>query len=142
MGGTDTEYPFAITVDSSGNVYTTGYFEGTVDFDPGPESFNLTSAGADDIFISKLSNNGDFLWAKAMGGTVWDQGLGVSIDSSGNVYTTGLFRLTADFDPGPETFNLTSTEESIDIFVSKLSGTHSLSPWTIFVPAIIGSSLP
>ena len=43
-----------VAADSSGNVYTTGYFTGTVDFDPGPAIFNLTAAGNSDIFILKL----------------------------------------------------------------------------------------
>ena len=43
-----------VTVDAAGNVYTVGDFSLTVDFDPGPETFNLTSAGNGDVFVSKL----------------------------------------------------------------------------------------
>ena len=56
-------------LDNAGNVYTTGYFEGTMDFDPDTTAvFNLTSAGARDIFISKLDAVGNFVWAKSIGG--------------------------------------------------------------------------
>ena len=110
-----------ISVDAAGNVYTTGFFSRTVDFDPGAETANLTSAGAADIFVSKLDNAGNFVWARNMGGTSgdFDVGLGVIVDAAGNVYTTGYFNGTADFDPGAGTANLTSAGGA-DIFISKL----------------------
>src|SRR5688572_17920960 len=73
FGGT-TAQGKSISVDGSGNVYTTGYFSGTADFDPGAGTFNLTAAGGDDIYISKLDASGNFLWAKQMGGTLNDYG--------------------------------------------------------------------
>ena len=109
----------SIVVDESGNVYTTGSFQNTADFDPGTGTFNLTSAGYNDIFVSKLDSSGNFLWAKQMGGTFTDQGNSITVDGSGNVYTTGSFTDTADFDPGAGTFNLTPTG-GFDLFVSKL----------------------
>ncbi|MCH8890811.1 MAG: hypothetical protein IH827_07025, partial [Myxococcales bacterium] len=97
-----------MAVDAAGNVYTTGFFLGTADFDPGPGTFNLTSAGSVDVFVQKLDTAGNPVWAVGMGGTGTDQGLGVAVDGAGNVYTSGFFQGTADFDPGPGTFNLTS----------------------------------
>src|ERR1041384_1633258 len=58
----------SITSDINGNVYSTGYFAGTADFDPGASVFNLTSNGLEDIFISKLNASGNFVWAKKIGG--------------------------------------------------------------------------
>ena len=109
----------SVAVDGSGNVYTTGYFTGTVgtvDFDPGPGVFNLTSTGRSDIFVSKLDSAGNFVWVRQMGGSA--AGNDVAVDGSGNVYTTGSFSGTADFDPGAGVFNLTSAGGPV--FVSKL----------------------
>ncbi|HYV90156.1 MAG TPA: SBBP repeat-containing protein [Chitinophagales bacterium] len=119
MGGADNDIGKSVVVDGAGNVYTTGSFDGTADFDPGPGTYNLTTAGVGDIFISKLDASGNFLWAKQIGGTTYDYGYSIAVDSVGNVYTTGYFDDTADFDPGPGTYNLT-TAGSADIFVSKL----------------------
>lgn len=60
MGGPSFAHGNSISVDASGNVYTTGYFAGTVNFDPGSGTFNLTAAGNQDIFISKLDASGNF----------------------------------------------------------------------------------
>jgi len=119
MGGFSFDIGYSIVVDGSGNVYTTGYFQGTVDFDPGAGTLNMTSAGGRDIFISKLDASGNFMWAKQMGGAFDERGYSIAVDGSGNVYTTGYFSFTVDFDPGAGTFNMTSAGWW-DIFVSKL----------------------
>jgi len=119
MGGFSSDYSPSIAVDGSGNVYTTGYFQGTADFDPSAGIFNMTSAGGTDIVVSKLDLLGNFVWAKQMGGALNDRGYSIAVDGSGNVYTTGYFQDTVDFDPGPGTFNMTSAGLE-DIFVSKL----------------------
>lgn len=124
MGGTNWEWPYNISIDSSSNVYTTGGFYGTGDFDPGAGIYNLVSTGAgsainDDVFISKLDKDGNFVWAKQLGGASCEWGAFVFVSSTGDVYTTGGFRGTVDFDPGTGTYNLTSSGVS-DIFISKL----------------------
>jgi len=119
MGGTDYDYGKSITTDASGNVYTTGYFQGTANFDPSGGTYNLTSAGDYDIFIQKIDASGNLVWAKKMGGASADKGISLSIDAFGNVYTTGCFAETADFDPSTGTYNLTSAG-SYDIFIQKL----------------------
>ncbi|MCB9448047.1 MAG: SBBP repeat-containing protein [Flavobacteriales bacterium] len=119
FGGSLDDIGRSITVDASGNVYTTGYFQGTADFDPGAGTANITSAGNEDIFIQKLDASGNFLWAKSFGGSLADYGLSIAVDAAGNVYTTGYFQGTADFDPGAGTANHSSAGNE-DIFVQKL----------------------
>lgn len=109
----------SIKTDSKGNVYTTGSFADTVDFDPGAGVYNLVSAGANDIFISKLDAYGNFVWAKSMGGISNEGGQSIAVDTLGGVYITGSFENTADFDPGPGVFNMISQNYE-DIFISKL----------------------
>src|SRR5690606_3881992 len=88
IGGAFLDYSRSIAVDGSGNVYTTGGFIGTVDFDPGVGTYNLTSAGIGDIFgdifIIKLDSSGNFIWAKRLGGNSSDIGISVTVDVSGN----------------------------------------------------------
>ncbi len=119
MGGAGNNEGASIAVDKSGNAYITGYFQGSADFDPGSATFNLSSSGNENIFVSKLDGSGNFVWAKQMGGNGSDRGKSITISGSGNVYITGYFGATADFGPGTEVFNLTSTGVN-DVFVSKL----------------------
>ncbi len=126
LGGNFLNFGRSIDVDADGNVYTTGSFEGTGDFDPGPGIYNLTSNNEFDIFISKLNKNGDFLWAKSIGGissTVAnpkaDTGYGIVTDMDGNVYVCGAFENTVDFDPGLSIYNQSSSGGT-DIFILKL----------------------
>jgi large repetitive protein len=119
MGGTTNDFCYSIAVDASGNVYTTGQFNGTADFDPGAGTFNMTSAGSWDVWISKLDAAGNFVWAKRFGSTLADNGRTVKTDAAGNVYTIGTFTGTVDFDPGAGTSNLTAPSGQ-DVFVSKL----------------------
>src|SRR6187402_257552 len=66
-GGTNSDFAFSLSVDTAGNgdVYTTGWFTGTVDFDPDSSTtLNLTAAGAQDVFISKSDGSGNLIWAK------------------------------------------------------------------------------
>ena len=117
-GGTGADRSRDMVADAAGNVYTTGYYTGTVDFDPGPGVSNLTSAGSSDIFMSKLDANGNLVWAKSVGGTGGDSPMAIATDATGNVYITGGFVGTADFDPGPGVFNMTSAGQT-DIYIAK-----------------------
>tara|TARA_R110002050_G_scaffold74772_6_gene160330 strand:- start:97236 stop:99518 length:2283 start_codon:yes stop_codon:yes gene_type:complete len=117
VGGASFEEGLSIALDLDDNVYTTGYFSGAIDFDPGSGIHLLTSGG---IFLQKLDNDGNFIWAKNMtGGTGLTRGKSISTDSNNNIYIGGDFSGTVDFDPGPNTINLTAN--STDAFITKIN---------------------
>ena len=118
MGGTDQDFGQSVVVDGSDNVYITGSFQQTVDFDPGAGTDSHLSEGVEDIFLTKINSDGSYGWTKTMGGTDPDSGQAVAVDSSGNVYITGSFQQTVDFDPGASTDDHTS-EGFEDIFLTK-----------------------
>lgn len=120
IGGSNNDIGLSITVDNKGDVLVTGSFEGTVDFDPGSGTTNFTAAGYEDVFVCKLNSSGSLVWARQMGGILPDIGNGIVTDSRGNVYSTGIFSGSADFNPGTSTYTLTSGG-SISLYISKLS---------------------
>ncbi len=126
IGANQDDSGYDVAVDANGNVYYTGLYKQTVDFNPGAGTYNLTSlAGTYDVFISKLDSSGNFIWAKTIGTSDDEQVYGITIDDWGNVYTTGGFDGTCDFDPGAGTYNLTSAS-SVDAFVLKLNSNGDL----------------
>jgi len=135
---------FAVAVDQAGHVYTTGTFTGTYDFDPGPGKYLLTSCGSgksnlgDDCYVSELNaNDGGFIAAADLHGTSSSStslGYGIAVDSSSpgssNVYTTGQFLGSVDFDPTAGARVLTSNtgggSSNYDAFVVKLTQSSPL----------------
>lgn len=119
FGGTSNERAESIGLDSLGNVIALFFYNGTVDFDPSASVSNLTSAGGSDAAIVKFDANGNFIWAKSMGGTSTEEPSKLVVDFNDNIITTGYFSGIADFDPSGSIANLTATG-SFNVFVSKL----------------------
>jgi ELWxxDGT repeat protein len=92
-GGSSTDKGKGIAIDSSGNAYAIGSFQGTATFG----STSLTSSAYNDIFVAKLSSSGSWQWVVKAGGSSSDNGMGIAVDSSGNAYVTGYFLGTATF---------------------------------------------
>src|SRR5262249_26511121 len=91
----------SVATDSQGNVYVTGAFNGTVDFNPGGAPDVHTSRGREDIFITKFYADGSYAWTYTMGAEAPDQGRGIAVDPDDNILVTGSFHGRVDFDPGP-----------------------------------------
>ncbi|MGB3946817.1 MAG: SBBP repeat-containing protein [Bacteroidia bacterium] len=119
IGGSSHDESFSIAIDKWSNIHLIGYFQGTIDVDPSMASLNFISAGNFDAFVSKYDKNGNLVWSKQFGGSLFESGNSIALDTMGNVYATGAFAGTADFDPSGATFNLTSTGSS-DIYINKL----------------------
>lgn len=115
----------AITTDAQGNIYTTGTFGGTTDFNLGVGVNNLTFHGGYDVFIAKYDSVGNYIWAVNVGNTGFNDGNGITTDNSGNVYVTGYFSAITDFDPGAGVLNITPVGLQ-DIFILKLNSSGTL----------------
>jgi len=122
-GGTNSDNGLGVKADPSGNIFVTGSYMGTVDFDPGTGTENHSSNGSGDAFISKLSGTGDFNWVQTWGGSAWDEGFGLVLDSAGNSYVTGLFSTVVDFAPVSPPCNndpdIHSSSGGFEIFITK-----------------------
>ena len=110
---TDINYGKGIAVSASGQSYITGSFSGTVSLG----DHAITSAGASDIFMAKLDEDGNYLWVKQAGSISDDGGYSVATDTAGNSYFTGYFKETITFG----NTSLTSNGNT-DVFVAKLDG--------------------
>ena len=99
-GGSEFDYADDVAMDESGNVFVTGEFQNTVDFDPGPNTAIRISNGATDTYLSKFDGNGNFKWVVTWGNNDFSAGYGITTDNAGNVLVAGYFRGTVDFDPG------------------------------------------
>lgn len=122
------EWGYGIELDAGGNIHVTGFFQGQVDFDPGPGTFFLQSVtdgsrSYNEAFVAKLDPAGNFIWAKQMARavptTLYGLGVAIDVDANGNVYTVGIFSETTDFDPGTGTYNMSATAWN-DAFLSVL----------------------
>lgn len=116
------------TRDTNNNMYYVGYFYNTADFDPSSNVANLTSIGTYDAFIAKYDAQGNYLWAKKIGGTAGNIINGNITIGGSFLYITGNYTGTVDFDPSNNVANLTSVSDS-DIFLARydLNGFYVLS---------------
>ncbi len=121
MGATTNDEARGLAVSAGGNIYITGTYTGTADFDPGAGVFNLANVGGinrDDIFFAKYSSSGILGFAKGIGSNAPKHGNGIAVDASSNVFITGDFEGTTDFDPGAGVFNITPTAQQ-NIYFAK-----------------------
>jgi hypothetical protein len=99
IGDTSNDQGNSITVDNSGNVYTTGTFTGTVDFNPGISGFTIAALSITNTFMCKHDAAGQLQWVRAFTGTGYVNGIGIGVDLAGNVYVSGYYNGIIDFDP-------------------------------------------
>jgi hypothetical protein len=140
-GGTNDTRSAGMAVDSSGNIYVTGEFVGTTNFDPAGPNPNATFTsynGTVDAFLVKLDYGGNFRWARTWGagspdcvpkskGCGRDSAGGVVVDQAGNVYVGGLFQNTVNFGNGHSATS-NATNGTNNIFLTKFS-TDGTNQW-------------
>jgi RHS repeat-associated protein len=116
-----------VAVDSSGNVFLTGWSLSS-NF-PVPGGFDTTFGGFSEAFVAKVTNSGQLAWASYLGGNNYDYGYGVAVDSSGNVFLTG--RTNSTNFPVPRGFD-TSCNGNQKAFVAKVTSSGQLA-WASFL---------
>ena len=123
LGGNSLDSGSGIAVDPSGNAYVSGV-TASANF-PIQSPFQGTCAGAQDIFITKISPSGNALvYSSYLGGSSGDFGFGTAIDTSGNAYVTGE-TFSTDF-PMQNPFQGTFGGGTADAFITKISSSGSL----------------
>ena len=106
-------------LNDKGEIYMTGAFSGTMDFDSGPGKSEHASRGGQDVFLFKVSEDGELIWGRSFGGKGYDRGRAVTTDGAGNIYVSGQFMNTVDFSPD-ESNRVEVSNGDYDIFLIKL----------------------
>ena len=97
LGSSENDFGLGVTVDSSDNIYITGYTEGGLD--------GNTNSGERDIFLVKYNSSGTKQWTQQLGTPTYEEANGVTVDSSDNIYVTGWTRGKLDtYSGGDDTF--------------------------------------
>lgn len=102
---------------SAGATAVAGEFRDAFDIDPGPAQRILTSAGASDAYVAVYEPTGALRWAFALGASQTDVASGLAV-GNGLVFVTGRVNGTIDFDPGPGSTVLETTNNTDDVFVA------------------------
>jgi hypothetical protein len=128
FGGNSVDVLVDMEIDDASNIILVGTFKETADFDPSGGTFLINAIGGSDVFVVKLDNLGNFIWAKSHGSTgslTDDYVVSVSVDGLNNIYIAGSFFLSVDFDPGPGDYTVTSNGGR-DLYINKLDANGEL----------------
>jgi len=123
-GSPTTDSCAAVAADLNGNVYVGGYFNGTVDFDPGDDIDEYTAAAdSSDAFLTRYDSQGNYQWTKVWGGGGTDGVSDIAIDARGDIIVVGQWEAGIDFDPDPDEQWLDMTVGDPEGFISKFNVT-------------------
>lgn len=112
----------AITIDSHDNIFITGAFAKETNFSlTGTDT--RTNVGGADFYLTKLDENGNYKWTKTAGGDENDYSYGLSTDPFGNIYLSGQFRGTANFNPDGS--DIHSRPDSFSLFYMRINADGS-----------------
>lgn len=121
--------PAGMALDQDDNIFLTGLFDHTVDFDPGAGvELHTSNLNTPDVFVTKLNADGSHAWTRTFGGRAFDMGYQLEVDADSNVFVAGEFRGEVDFDPGGGADVFTALGPSA-LFLTKLNADGSYG-WT------------
>jgi len=127
IGGSGTEYPFGIAVDSTGEAYELGN-TGSANFPTTPGAYQTTCASCSnypDVFLTKLSSTGSALvYSTFIGGSGDDRAFGITLDSLNNAYFVG-WTTSPDFPVTSGAFQTSNHGGISDVFVTEINAAGS-----------------
>jgi hypothetical protein len=112
----------AVTVDSCGNLFMTGFYNGSAQFGP----FTLTATGTQDGFVGSLNSLGQWQWVDDIGSALKCFGSTIALDKDNDVYIGGSIQGTANFGNG---VSLTATASPNNLFIAKYSNSNGAVQW-------------
>jgi hypothetical protein len=124
VGTSGYDYLFTSTTDANSNTIFAVESSPTTDYDPGASIYNIASATTGGVVIVKLNNLGNFVWAKALTPNIYAYSM--VTDALGNIYITGLFSGTVDFDPSSSVFNMTTLGGQQETFICQFNTNGNL----------------
>lgn len=113
-----------VKIDDNDDIVLHGYFNDTVDFDPGigvEEGYSTNINNGSGVFVLKLDDNGEFNWVEAIGGTATGDGMGLDVDNYGNIYTTCTFYFDIELSTVYGDIDMTPNGGA-DVLFTKLDG--------------------
>ena len=101
VGGPEADYARSVAVCPDAFLAFVGYFRGSgVDLDPTGSSDPHSSAGAFDVFITRLTLDGQYVWSRTVGAEDTETAFGVTVDPWQRIVVTGWFAsASVDLDP-------------------------------------------
>ena len=134
LGGGGDDIGFGIAVDSAGNAYVTGN-TAAVDF-PTANPVQGVTGGSLDSFVTKIDTTAagaaSLLYSTYLGGTDFDSGRGIAVDTAGNAYVVGKTSST-DFPTTVGAFQTVYGGGPFDVFVAKLNAAGSMLVYSTFL---------
>jgi gliding motility-associated-like protein len=125
-----------MVVGPDNNLYLSGYFSGTVDFDISTAVANVKDHGTQDIFLAKYDTNGNYKWAFGMGNSCYnDLARAVAVDTNNDILLSGTFCSNVNFDASACTSAPNGAQGLRDMFVAKYKETTVLDNNIITAPA-------
>ena len=135
VGGSGTEYPFAIGVNSTGAAYEVGN-TGSANFPVTTGAFQTTCPSCSlypAVFITKLTPSGTALaYSTFLGGSGDNRAFGVALDSSNNAYVIG-WTTSSDFPTTPGAYQTANLGGASDVFVTEMNATGTAPVYSTYL---------
>jgi hypothetical protein len=114
-----------LEVNVNNEIFITGYFNDTLDFNLLGTDTSVVSNGYQDLFVTRLNANGDIIWFRSFGGSNEDQGFQLLPDGATNFYLSGVFSGSVNFSLNGGT-NMYTSPNSRTTFFAKYSNSGNL----------------